>query len=148
MKKKIIVILIIIFIAIQFFHPKKNIAEIPARYGIQAPANIIRILKTSCYDCHSNNTSYPWYNNIQPVAWWLDKHIQSGKRHLNFDTFDSLPDAKKIKALKHIASTIQKDEMPLSSYTLIHRYAILSDEQKNIIIHWADSSAGAADIKR
>ena len=140
--KKIILVLVVIFIAIQFFRPKKNIAETPSQYAIvQVPADVDQILKTSCYDCHSNSTKYPWYNNVQPVAWWLNNHIKSGKRHLNFDAFDSLPNVKKIKTLKHISSTIQKDEMPLSSYTLIHRDAILNKEQKDRIIQWADSLA-------
>lgn len=142
MKKKIFLFLVTVFLIIQFFRPKRNISEIPVRYGIQVPADVSQILKTSCYDCHSNNTAYPWYNNIQPVAWWLNNHINSGKRHLNFDAFDSLPNAKKIKALKHISSTVRKGEMPLSSYTLIHRYAILNETQKDRIVQWADSLAG------
>jgi hypothetical protein len=138
--KKIIILIIIALIVIQFFRPKRNISETPAQYAItQVPADVEEVFKTSCYDCHSNNTAYPWYNNIQPVAWWLDKHVKDGKRHLNFDIFDSVTTARKIKKLKNISSTIKKDEMPLSSYTLIHRNAILNQQQKDLVIHWADS---------
>ncbi len=89
--KKILIILIIIFIGIQFFHPAKNIAtnntafanDISTVYLI--PDSVHQLLKTSCYDCHSNSTNYPWYNNIEPVAaWWLNNHINDGETCIKF----------------------------------------------------------------
>jgi hypothetical protein len=143
--KKFLLILLIIFIAIQFFRPVKNIAmdgsafknDISTIYII--PDSIHHILEASCYDCHSNNTAYPWYNNIQPVAWWLNKHIQNGKNALNFSEFASYTLQKKYKKLNGLVKEVRSDGMPLSSYTIIHRYAILSANQKDELIKWASS---------
>ncbi|HNF49514.1 MAG TPA: heme-binding domain-containing protein [Chitinophagales bacterium] len=130
MKKKILYVLLAVFIVIQFFHPKKNISAQVADYSYM-PADVQTIVKKSCFDCHSNNTAYPWYNNIQPVAWWLNRHIVEGKEKLNFDDFQNS------KKKDDIAESIEKGEMPLSSYTLIHRDAIMNDQQKQIVINWA-----------
>jgi len=141
--KKLLLILLVVFIAIQFFRPVKNIAadassfknDITTVYVV--PDSVHQILQASCYDCHSNNTLYPWYNNIQPVAWWLNRHIQNGKRALNFSEFATYAVQRKYKKLNGIIKEIRSDGMPLSSYTLIHRYAILSPDQKNLLINWA-----------
>ena len=91
--KRFLLLLLLVFIGIQFFRPAKNKSEgisandITAKYAV--PDDVKAILKTSCYDCHSNNTNYPWYSNIQPVAWWLKDHIDEGKRELNFSEFAS-----------------------------------------------------------
>ena len=141
--KKMLIVLFVIFIVIQFFRPAKNIAadassfknDITTIYTI--PDSVHSILQASCYDCHSNNTLYPWYNNIQPVAWWLNRHIQNGKRALNFSEFATYTIQRKYKKLNGIIKEIKSDGMPLSSYTLIHRYAILTPEQKSLLIGWA-----------
>lgn len=130
MKKKIFVILAIVLLAIQFVRPQKNINTEQTNIN-QIPDNVLKDLKVACYDCHSNNTIYPWYSNIQPVAWWLNKHIENGKRHLNFDETLSKKD------YEEIIEVIEENEMPLFSYTIIHRDAKLSDTQKKSITDWA-----------
>ena len=84
-------VLLFIFIAIQFYRPAKNKATGPFPNNIAnkypIPADVDTILKASCNDCHSNNTTYPWYAEIQPLRWWLDGHINEGKRGLNFDEY-------------------------------------------------------------
>lgn len=132
-------------IIVQFFHPAKNINEKPdgSEKDISSvyplPDSVHAILQTSCYDCHSNNTKYPWYSNIQPVAWWLDHHIEEGKREVNFNEFASYRISRQYKKLQDIIDEVKEDEMPLSSYTLIHTDAKLNSQQKNVIINWADS---------
>lgn len=96
------------------------------------------IFKTSCFNCHSNNTNYPWYNKIQPVAWILEDHIAEGKEELNFNEFGSYSIRRQKSKLKSMASQIDDDEMPLSSYTLIHKEAKLSDEDKDKVLTWID----------
>lgn len=100
----------------------------------QVPATIKNRLQVSCYDCHSNNTDYPWYSKIQPAAWFLEDHIQEGKDELNFNEWAEYSDRRKNSKLRSIISQIEEDEMPLDSYTLIHRDAILSDEDKTLIV--------------
>jgi hypothetical protein len=100
------------------------------------PENISTLLKESCYDCHSNNTEYPWYNKMQPAAWFLEEHIKEGKAELNFNEWENYSDRRKNSKLKSIINQIKDDEMPLSSYTLFHRDAILSDAEKKTLIDY------------
>ena len=102
----------------------------------QVPATINNRLQISCYDCHSNNTDYPWYSKIQPAAWYLKDHIQEGKDELNFNEWATFSDRRKNSKLRSIISQIEEDKMPLDFYTLIHRDAILSDEDKRMIIDY------------
>ena len=138
--KRLLQILLLAFIAIQFFRPAKNKAEgisandISAKYPI--PENVMGILKTSCYDCHSNNTTYPWYSYIQPVAWWLDDHIQKGKKELNFSEFAAYRIGRQYRKLEEINKEIKEGEMPLESYTFIHGNAKLNADQKLLIANW------------
>ena len=141
MKRKIFFFLLAILVVIQFFHPAKNqsaeILSSDITKVTDVPVDVQAILKTACYDCHSNSTAYPWYNNIQPVAWWLNHHIEEGKGHLNFSAFGQYDAIKAAKKLKGIAREVEKGDMPLSSYTLIHRNAILNEDQKTLVINWA-----------
>jgi Haem-binding domain len=141
--KKTCQILLLVFIVIQFIRPAKNKADgisandITNAYDV--PKDVQTILKTSCYDCHSNNTVYPWYANIQPAAWWLDDHIQEGKRELNFSEFASYRIGRKYRKLDEINSEVKHDEMPLNSYLWIHKNAKLDDKQKLILANWVTS---------
>ncbi|CAM3268476.1 hypothetical protein AEQU2_00240 [Aequorivita lipolytica] len=136
-------VLLVAFIAIQFFPTQRNESDIVARTDFlivnKSPKDISTILRESCYDCHSNNTDYPWYNKIQPVAWFLEDHVKHGKGELNFNTWDELSDRRKKSKLKSITNQVKDDEMPLYSYTLIHRDAILSDSDKNTIENYMNS---------
>jgi hypothetical protein len=138
--KRLLLLLLIAFIAIQFFRPAKNIStgrttnDITAKYNV--PQDVQNILKTSCYDCHSNNTVYPWYSNIQPVAWWLKDHIDEGKRELNFSEFATYRIGRQYRKLEEINEEVKEDKMPLSSYTLIHGDAKLNEQQKLLLANW------------
>lgn len=133
-----LLVLLVAFIAIQFFPTQRNESDIVARTDFlivnKSPKDISTILRESCYDCHSNNTDYPWYNKIQPVAWFLEDHVKHGKGELNFNTWDELSDRRKKSKLKSIINQIEDDEMPLSAYTLIHRDVILSESEKELVI--------------
>ena len=138
---KILIGILAVFVLIQFIRPAKNVGK--AMLGtditniVAVPPNIQNQLRTSCYDCHSNNTNYPWYANVQPVGWWLANHIKEGKGELNFNEFGSYSKRRQLSKLKAIGKSIQDGSMPLSSYTLIHRNAKLSAEDKQMIMDWA-----------
>jgi hypothetical protein len=138
--KKAVITAIVLLVAIQFFKTKENksiqVSENAITQHYDVPDNIQNILKTSCYDCHSNNTNYPWYNKIQPVKWWLANHINEGKEELNFDEFNAYSTKKKLHKLDEVIETIKDNEMPLKSYTLIHGDAKLSDSDKQDIEAW------------
>jgi len=134
--------LLVIFVGIQFVPAKRNqtsmipITDFMKVYDV--PTEVSVILKTSCYDCHSNNTEYPWYDKVQPVAWFLESHIEEGKSELNFSEWKNYSNRRKKSKLKSIGSQIRKDKMPLSSYTFIHGDAKLSESKKELIIKWID----------
>jgi Haem-binding domain len=140
----VLIILLIALIVIQFIRPQKNISDgiavtdISTKYAI--PSAVHGILKVSCNDCHTNNSLYPWYWNFQPVAWFMNGHIEEGKRHLNFSNFASYKIGKQYKLFDNISKEIKGGDMPLTSYTLIHRDAILNDAQKTAILNWAAAS--------
>lgn len=100
----------------------------------KVPATVKKLLQVSCYDCHSNNTQYPWYNKIQPAAWYIEGHIKEGKAELNFNEWDSLSGRRKASKLRGIIKQIESGEMPLESYTLIHGDAVLSQAQQKEVI--------------
>lgn len=139
--KVILIIIIIAFVIIQFIRPEKNsgteITEnnISAKY--QIPADVQQILNVSCYDCHSNTTHYPWYSKIQPVAWVLNDHIVEGKKELNFSTFTNYDVRRQYKKFKEISKEVKEGDMPMTSYTLLHRDAVLTAGQKLAIQEWA-----------
>jgi cbb3-type cytochrome oxidase cytochrome c subunit len=138
----ILIVLLFIFIVIQFIRPGRNKHEgdnandITRKYPV--PADVQQVLSNSCYDCHSNNTRYPWYVNIQPVGWWLANHINDGKREINFSEFSSYSIRKQFNKLKECREQVVESNMPLSSYTLIHKDAILDTVKKSLVINWID----------
>jgi len=141
--KKIFIFLLIALVVIQFIRPKENHSDQLSKNDItlhyHVPDTVLSILKTSCYDCHSNNTRYPWYNRVQPVAWWLNRHVREGKRELNFSEFASYPLTKQAKKLKNTVKQVKGGGMPLDSYLWIHKDAKLEQGQKDTLIQWANS---------
>lgn len=140
LKKKIILGLAVILIGIQFFQPLRNQSDEVTASHIErvynVPQNVKAILTQSCYDCHSNNTRYPWYSRIQPGAWYMARHIKKGKEELNFSEFGEYSARKQRNKFRAMAGQVKDGEMPLSSYTLIHRNAVLSPEDKQVLIAW------------
>lgn len=144
MFKKILIVLGIALLIIQFFRPEKNDSNenthaLSKKYDV--PDDVDYILKVSCNDCHSNLTKYPWYSKVQPVAWWLNDHIEHGKGHLNFSEFTNRPIAVQNHKFEEIIEMVEKHEMPLPSYTNfgLHEEADLSDEQRQLVMDWAKS---------
>ena len=103
------------------------------------PKNIETTLRTSCYDCHSNKTNYPWYSYIQPIRFFMESHIKEGKENLNFNEWGNYSSRKQNNKLDRIVKQIKSNEMPLSSYTLIHKNAVLNKTQKEEIIKWINT---------
>ena len=143
--KKILLTLLIVFVAMQFIQPAHNkskqvlITDFTKVYSV--PDSIQLILKKACYDCHSNNSSYPWYSNVQPVAWMMARHISNGKEKLNFSDFGSYANRRQISKLKGIANQIKDGEMPIASYKLMHPAARLLQLEKIMITNWMNATA-------
>ena len=128
------------FVGIQFIPTTRNQSEVVPKTDFilvnDVPNDIKNKLQVSCYDCHSNNTIYPWYNKVQPVAWFLEDHIKEGKAELNFNEWDDYSNRRKNSKLKSIINQIENGEMPLDSYTLIHGNAKLSESEKKLLIEY------------
>ncbi len=141
MKKKILWGLLILIIGIQFIRPARNEAAAIAANDISKfyhiPANVQNILQRACNDCHTNNTIYPWYTNIQPVGWWMQDHVNEGKRELNFSEFGTYAPKKQDHKMEEVIEMVEHNEMPLDSYTWMHGDAKLSEEEKTALIAWA-----------
>ncbi len=141
--KGLFYLLLMGFVIIQFFRPAKNKSEGASKNDISTlyavPLDVQNILKTSCNDCHSNNTVYPWYAEIQPVGWWLNSHIEDGKKDLNFSEFATYRIRRQYKKLEEINELVKENEMPLDSYLWIHKDAKLSDQQKLTVANWVEA---------
>ncbi|PKR80433.1 hypothetical protein CW751_10230 [Brumimicrobium salinarum] len=138
--KWIIYSLLIVLVGIQFIPTSINQQEITPYTDIRKvytiPDNVLTILEVSCFDCHSNNTNYPFYSRIQPMAMLMDKHVREGKEELNFSEFGDYSDRKKRNKLFSIQNQVKDGEMPLSSYTLMHNDAKLTANEKKLIEEW------------
>ena len=134
------IILLITLVGIQLIPTSLNQnTKVPSTDFIRkngTPRNIALILNTSCYNCHSNNTDYPWYSNVQPAGWLLEKHIREGKEALNFSEFQAYSLRKQKSKLRAMIGQIKNDEMPLSSYTFIHPEAKLSQQERDEVIEY------------
>lgn len=141
--KRIAILLVVILVGVQFIPTDVNqLEEIPKtdiRYVYDVPGNVMNILQTSCYDCHSNNTKYPWYSNVQPMRLLMDGHIREGKEELNFNEFGNYSQRKQKNKLDRISKQVKADEMPLPLYLLMHSNAKLSGDDKQKIINWVET---------
>jgi hypothetical protein len=139
--KILVSIVIVAFVVIQFFQPKKNVGEITENHIFrqeQLPENVRQILGNACLDCHSDNTRYPWYDKIAPVSWMVNKHITEGKGELNFSEWGKFDTYDKIVALEDIRQEVEQKTMPLKSYVAMHKEAKLSEEQVAALLDWID----------
>lgn len=151
MFRKIMYVLLAAFIVIQFIHPAKNTSKglqpntIGNNYAI--PADVKSILGKACNDCHSNNTRYPWYAKIQPVDWWMNKHVVDGKKDLNFDEFTNRAPRYQYHKMEEVIEMVKEREMPLKSYTWTHKDARLNSNEREKLTGWAQSVMDAMKVK-
>lgn len=140
-KKKIIItllsVILFVFILIQFIPVSQT--NPPVEADLEAPSEVKAILKKACYDCHSHETVWPWYNKIAPVSWLVAKDVNEGRSELNFSLWGKLKAKKQAKMAEEIWEEVEEGEMPLKIYTLLHKEAILSDTEKKTLQQWSNS---------
>lgn len=143
-RSKILLAIVALIVLIQFIRPEKNVSLTESKNDIflkyPASDSVRSIVRTSCYDCHSNNTVYPWYTNLQPIGLWMNHHVNEGKQELNFSEFLTYKTKKADHKLDEAIDEIKQGEMPISSYTLIHHNAKLSAEQRKEVIAWIETT--------
>ncbi len=106
----------------------------------EVPEEVAELFKTSCYDCHSNSTKYPWYSNIAPISWWIKKHVRRGAYKLNYSEWGSYDEGKRKHKKEESADYIGKGWMPIGPYKLAHPEARLTDEQRELLVNWLNST--------
>lgn len=140
--KIFIIILAIAFVVVQFVPNKMPENKVAGQEDLiisgVLPENISTIIRTSCYDCHSNQTSYPWYSKVAPASWLLAKDIREGRDDLNFSEWGSYTKRRQIKNLRKIKEEVSSGAMPLKNYLIIHRHAKLNAEQKSDLVKWTE----------
>ena len=139
--KIMLTIVLFIFIAIQFYQPALNVDKgqvytTDFTQVYKMPVEVKAMLQTSCYDCHSNNTNYVWYDYIQPARTLVENHIKNAKQDLNFNEWGTYSNRKQERLLNSIKEQIETKQMPLSSYTIMHKKAKLNDEQIKVLTNW------------
>jgi len=133
-KKKVIIAVLLLLLFIQVFRIDKSTTPVNAStdfIALTAPGEEVKQLLTiACYDCHSNQPSFPWYTNIAPVSWWIKHHMDEGKHHLNFSEWGTYTEKRRNHKLEECIEMVEEGEMPMTSYTLMHKEAKLTDAQK------------------
>jgi hypothetical protein len=143
-KKKILLGVLIVLVTIQFIRPADNNSpENPSETltaAVPVSPEVKNILQIACNDCHSSHTSKMWYQNIQPIGWWIGHHIEEGKEELNFSIFNTYSAKRKTHKMEEVAEMVENGEMPMDSYTWMHSNARLSAEQKKLLVDWAKAA--------
>lgn len=138
-----VIALAVVFVGMQAVRPARTNPPVDGARTLQAkmqvPSDIDAILKRSCYDCHSHETRWPWYSNVAPASWLLADHVSEGRGHMNFSDWAQYDTDDAEDLFEEIAKEVRKGAMPLSSYTLIHSDAKLTEEDKRKLIDWATS---------
>ncbi|MCB0527055.1 MAG: heme-binding domain-containing protein [Saprospiraceae bacterium] len=141
-----------ILLLLQFFPIDKDSAVAVSSLGLEAlynpPEQVMKLLRNACYDCHSNDTDYPWYARIQPVGWWIQDHVEEGRERFNFSTFATFSDEDRAEVLKYCGKAILNDRMPLKSYQWGHPEARLGDHEKELMVDWLKRASIGSTAQR
>jgi hypothetical protein len=147
--KYILIILLVVFGVMQFFTIDKSNPKVDKAKDLititNPPAEIEKMIRSACYDCHSNETKYPWYSNVAPVSWFVGDHIEEGREHLNFSVWGDYPEGKANHKLHECEEELEENKMPLDSYTWTHGDAKLSDDQREELAEWFESKMTGED---
>ena len=147
--KVLAVVIVAAIIVLQFFSIDKTNPALVQAETLEAttvvPPDIGFIMGRSCNDCHSNQTIYPLYANLQPMGWLLKSHIDDGRRQMNFSIWNTYQPKRRSKKLGEICEQIEAKEMPLPSYLWIHRDAVLSENESRALCDWAKQEQARVD---
>jgi hypothetical protein len=144
--KRFFLVALIAFVLMQFVRPDKNESD-PSYSSVELflsetkpVPEVAAVLKETCFDCHSDQTRYPWYAEVAPISYWLADHIKNGQKHLNFSKWSEYSVKRKDHKLEEVIEMVEEREMPLDSYTWTHDEANLTDAQVEALITWAKAA--------
>jgi len=142
-KRKLLLGCLLVLGAAQIFQPGRTNPPVSSDFIAAAapPPAVAQMLRAACYDCHSNETLYPWYAYIVPVGNWIQGHVRHGREHLNFSTWGDYPPDKQAHLLEESAEELEKKKMPLGSYTWTHAGARLAEDERRTLIDWLNAAS-------
>ena len=133
---------LVLSLAVQLIRPARtNPPTDPARTlaaRVPVPADVAQILDRACKDCHTHDTTWPWYSNVAPVSWLLIDHVNHGRRHVNFSDWASYSASDAAKHMKDACKMVREGEMPMTSYVWMHDEAKLSQADIDRICAWTE----------
>ena len=139
-KRSVLITLLLLFVAIQIKTTDKTPIKVTPETDFltleDAPQEVNQLIQSTCYDCHSNQTQYPWYSHVAPISWWLEGHINNGKSKVNFSIWDSYTPAQQASLKNESAELIEKKWMPILTYKITHADARLTEAQRHMLIYW------------
>lgn len=135
MMRRVLLGVVVLLVGIQLIRPEKT--NPPVSRDVDAPAEVKLLLQRACYDCHSNETKWPWYSNVAPVSWLVAHDVDEGRRELNFSEWDKYDDKRRAHKLEETEEMIERGEMPIGIYVVMHAEAKLTDAEKKSLISWA-----------
>lgn len=142
--KRGLLIIAVVLVAAQFVPITRNNPPVDPAKTLYATyplsADVHAIFEHSCRDCHSNQTAWPWYSLLAPVSWVVASDVHDGRKHFNISEWGNYPEEKKIRKLGEICEQVKTEEMPDDKYTLIHRSARLSPQQRATICGWTEAT--------
>jgi hypothetical protein len=143
-KKRVLVGLVAILVILQFFQIDKSPIPIDSEKTfatqMNPPADVLAQLKSSCYDCHSNETKYPWYTYVAPISLWIKGHIKNARGAINFSTWTDMSEKDQKHALHECAEEIEEGHMPPKGYVRMHRIAAMDEAKKSLLIEWFEAN--------
>lgn len=120
----------------------------PISSDISCDPGVRSLLRKACYDCHSNETIWPWYSGIAPFSWLVTNDVREARRHLNFSEWGGYDSDTRLYKLKGIAEEVREGEMPLWYYSIVHKGARLDAAERDRILSWAEAASQSAEPKR
>jgi hypothetical protein len=114
----------------------------PVETEVPAPQEVLSVLRRACYDCHSNETTWPWYTRVAPISWLVAHDVEEGREHLNFSTWNRLDAEHRAEAREEVWEEVEEGEMPLWFYIPLHPEARLSEADKVALRAWAGGGHG------
>jgi hypothetical protein len=146
MLKRIVLGFALVFAGLQLFRPDRTNPPLDAAQSVQSaaavPPEVGAVLKRSCYDCHSNETRWPWYSGVAPMAWGVANHVKEGRAELNFSDWGTYPVRKRVALLEKMCDEVREGQMPLKQYLWLHRDATLSEADWKSVCDWSMDEAG------
>lgn len=148
MLKKTAIFILLILLGIQFIEIDKSAPAIDETLTLQAPQEIMALLKQSCYDCHSFETRWPYYSSIAPVSFFMASHVKNGRNALNFSLWSAMDEKIKAQRLQRAVETVNNERMALPSYISAHEEAKLNKEEKITLTNWFKSELKTVNEKK